>query len=165
MTRRILLAPILATLLHVAPTVAAEIVPLEEPVTSSLKANSVVCDNPEALFLLYESTRLVKAQQPPKSTVAAAYFDGMFEVVKGNKSCFLQAADYEVRVSSMTMMQNNWLSPATTMVYGEFEHPLFKKKMFSPLLALPGLRQYLSQLQSDSGSKNVSTTPQEKTTP
>lgn len=152
MTPRIFLAPILATLLQVATVNAAEVVPLPEPVTSTLKAHSVVCERPEALFLLYESTRLIKVQQPAKSTIASSYFDGMFGVVKANKSCVLQEADYEVKVSSMTMMQNDWLTPSTTMVYGEFEHPLLKKKMYAPLLALPGLSDYVSRLQSDSGS-------------
>ncbi|WP_131815961.1 MULTISPECIES: hypothetical protein [Pseudomonas] len=154
MIPRILLAPFLVALLHVSWVDAAEIVPLPESVTSILKANSVVCDRPEALFLLYESTRLIKAQQPAKSTIASSYFDGMFGVVKENKTCFLQVADYEVKVSSITTMQNDWMKPASTMVYGEFEHPLLKKKMYAPLLALPGLSDYVLQLQGGVGAKN-----------
>ena len=154
MTPRILLAPFLALLIQITHTEAAEFVPLGEPVTSTLKANSVVCDRPEALFMLYESTRLIKAQQPPKSTMASSYFDSMFGVVKGNNSCFLQPADNEVTVSSLTMMQNDWMNPAATMIYGEFEHPVSKKKVYAPLLALPGLRDYVSRLQGNTGANN-----------
>jgi hypothetical protein len=165
MKRSVILAPIIAALLHATPAAATEIVPLSEPVTTPLKANSVVCDSSESLFLLYESTRLIKSQQPPKSTLATNYFDAMFKVVADNKACFLQQGDYEVNVTSLTMMQNHWIKPAGTMVYGEFEHPLLKKKVFAPLLALPGLGQYLSQLQNEGAAETVTPPDTEKPTP
>lgn len=152
MKRSLYLAPLLTALLHVAPAVATEIVPLNEPVTSTLKANSVICDSSETLFLLYESTRLIKTQQPPNSTLATHYFDAMFKVVNENNSCFLQQGDSEVSVTSLTMMQNHWINPAGTMLYGEFEHPVLKKKVFAPLMALPGLGQFMSQLQNEEGA-------------
>lgn len=165
MKRSIYLAPIIAALLHLAPAIASEFVPLNEPVTTALKANSVVCDSPESLFLLYESTRLIKTQQPPKSTLATNYFDAMFKVVNDNNACFLQQGDYEVNVTSLTMMQNHWINPAGTMVYGEFEHPQLKKKVFAPLMALPGLGQYLSQLQNENAAGTEVAPKTEKAAP
>lgn len=141
----------LTALLPAIHALAVDVVALDEPVVTSLNANTVVCSNPETLFMLYESTRLVKEKQPEGSKLPASYFDVMFQGVKENKACYLQNAAYEVKVSGLTLMENNWLSPASVMAYGEFDHPTLNKKMYAPLLALPGLGQYLASLESGSG--------------
>lgn len=137
-----------------APAVnALEVIQLPSPVNSSLNSNAVICSAPETLFLLYESTRNANAKD--ESLDSAAFFDTAFAPLAESKSCVQQKGEISVTVTAVTFMENAWHASKAQMAYGEFEHPLFKTIFYAPLLTLPGLGDYMSDLVSDQETSDV----------